>query len=46
MLDDVSCKGSESSLFSCSHRGVGNHNCDHRKKDAGVRCGNIEGENN
>ena len=44
VLDDVFCTGAESSLFSCSHRGVGNHNCDH-SQDAGVRCGNIEGEN-
>ena len=45
LLDDVSCLGSESSLFSCGHRGLGNHNCDHNK-DASVRCGNNGGENN
>ena len=47
LLDYVNCLGSESSLFSCSHRGVGliNNNCDH-SKDAGVQCGNNGGENN
>ena len=44
LLDDVYCEGSESSLFSCNHRGVGNHNCDH-DKDVSVRCGNTKGEN-
>ena len=43
LLDDVGCLGSESSLFSCSHRGVGIHNCDH-SKGVSIRCGNIEGE--
>ena len=45
LLDDVSCLGNESSLFSCEHRGIRNHNCDH-SEDAGVRCGNTRGENN
>ena len=43
LLDDVNCSGFESTLFSCNHRGVGIHNCDH-SKDFSVRCGNIEGE--
>ena len=36
-LDDVSCSGTESTLLSCSHGGVDNHNCGHTE-DAGVRC--------
>ena len=36
-LDNVGCTGYESSLFSCSHSGVGSHNCGH-SEDAGVRC--------
>ena len=37
LLDDVICRGNESSLFSCSHKAVGTHNCAHTE-DAGVRC--------
>ena len=44
LLDDVHCRGSESSLFSCRHRKVGFHNCNH-SKDASARCGN-RGKNN
>ena len=36
-LDDVSCSGTESTLVSCSHNGLGSNDCDHYE-DAGVYC--------
>ena len=36
-LDDVNCKGSETSINECSHRGFGSHNCGHGE-DIGVVC--------
>ena len=36
-LDDLRCTGTESSLLSCSHIGIGVHNCGHYE-DAGVVC--------
>eukprot|EP00662_Eupelagonemidae_sp_cell21_P057258 gene57258-biopygen50431 len=37
LLDDVACSGAEASIQTCSHRGVGSHNCGH-SEDAGVAC--------
>ena len=37
LLDWVDCRGSEVSLFSCQHRGIGVLYCSHGE-DAGVRC--------
>ena len=36
-LDNVDCRGNETSLANCSHRGIGVHNCRHYQ-DAGVNC--------
>ena len=37
-LDDVGCRGNETNLADCTHRGVGDHNCQSHNKDAGVIC--------
>lgn len=37
LLDEVGCSGSESSLFDCSHSGVGTHNCGH-SEDVTIYC--------
>ena len=36
-LDNVQCRGSEVSLLSCSHSGIGVHNC-RPGNEAGVNC--------
>ena len=36
-LDDVNCRGTETTLASCPHSPFGRHNCVHAE-DAGVRC--------
>ena len=40
LLDNVICRGTESSLLECNTNPVGIHNCDH-SEDAGVRCNGI-----
>ena len=37
LLDNVVCRGTESSLLECNTNPITQHNCDHFE-DAGVRC--------
>ena len=39
-LDDVVCRGTESSLLQCNTKPIGQHDCNH-SEDAGVRCEGI-----
>ncbi|CAH1779947.1 unnamed protein product [Owenia fusiformis] len=39
-LDDIGCVGTETSLFECTHRGWGVHNCDHGE-DVGIACNTV-----
>ena len=41
-LDNVQCRGTESTLFACPANPIGTHNCVHAE-DAGVRCLNSTG---
>ena len=41
-MDDVDCKGTESTLAVCNYGGYGNHDCDHTE-DAGVSCSGKDG---
>ena len=36
-LDNVTCGGGEVDIGTCSHLGLGNHDCDHIE-DVGVDC--------
>ena len=36
-MDNVGCRGTESTLLSCPYSGIGVHNCDH-SADAGSSC--------
>ena len=37
LLNHVNCVGNESSIFNCSHNGIGNNHCGHND-DVGVKC--------
>ena len=37
LLDNVNCGGTKSSIFTCTHRNFGEHDCTHNE-DAGVVC--------
>ena len=39
LLDDVKCRGDESTIAACRHKGWGANNCDH-SEDAAVVCAN------
>jgi len=37
LFDNLQCHGNESSLFNCTHAGIGTHNCGH-SEDVGIYC--------
>ena len=37
LMDNVVCRGTESTLLQCNTNTIGQHNCNH-SEDAGVRC--------
>lgn len=41
LMDDVQCKGTESSLLECKHSVWGRHDCSH-SEDVGIRCQRAE----
>ena len=43
LLDDVACTGCDTTLVGCTHRGIGEHNCNHGE-DAGVVCNGVTGK--
>ncbi|XP_018419454.1 PREDICTED: deleted in malignant brain tumors 1 protein-like [Nanorana parkeri] len=40
LLDDLNCRGNETHLWSCPHRGLGTSNCGHAE-DAGATCSDM-----
>lgn len=43
LLDDVRCNGNEGTINSCTHSGLGIHNC-HHDEDIGVICSKYRSE--
>ena len=37
LIDETRCVGTEDSLITCRHNGIGTHNCLHTR-DVGLRC--------